>query len=132
MSAHHHVVVVGAGFSGIGAAIGLRQAGIADLVTVEDEDGVGDAWHGNTYPGVAVDIPSFGYQFSDAMRSGWSRTYAPGSELKAYATQANSYYSDANGDVPFRPATTMETAWRSGHFPLGDYTFTSARVPAGA
>ena len=85
MSTHHHVVVVGAGFSGIGAAIGLRQAGIDDLVILEDGDGVGGAWHWNTYPGVAVDIPSSSYQFSHAMRSDWSRTYAPGGELKAYA-----------------------------------------------
>ncbi|HEY1116756.1 MAG TPA: NAD(P)/FAD-dependent oxidoreductase, partial [Acidimicrobiales bacterium] len=48
-------------------------------------DGVGGTWHWNTYPGVAVDIPSFSYQFSFAQRSDWSRTYAPGSELKRYA-----------------------------------------------
>ena len=52
---------------------------------LEAGDGVGGAWHWNTYPGVAVDIPSFSYQFSYAQRSDWSRVYAPGPELKAYA-----------------------------------------------
>jgi cation diffusion facilitator CzcD-associated flavoprotein CzcO len=81
----HEVIVVGAGFSGIGAAIGLRRAGFDDLLLLEDGDGVGGAWHWNTYPGVGVDIPSFSYQFSFATRSSWSRVYAPGRELKAYA-----------------------------------------------
>ncbi|EFQ82928.1 monooxygenase, flavin-binding family [Aeromicrobium marinum DSM 15272] len=79
----HEVAVVGAGFSGIGVAIALGRAGI--FVILEDGDGVGGAWHWNTYPGVAVDIPSFSYQFSFAQRSDWSRVYAPGAELKGYA-----------------------------------------------
>jgi cation diffusion facilitator CzcD-associated flavoprotein CzcO len=81
----HEVVVIGAGFSGIGAAIKLDQAGFSDFVVLEEADGVGGAWHWNTYPGIAVDIPSFSYQFSFEKRSDWSRVYAPGSELKAYA-----------------------------------------------
>src|SRR5262249_53923150 len=79
------VVVIGAGFSGIGAAMKLDEAGFSDLVVLEEGDGVGGAWHWNTYPGIAVDIPSFSYQFSFEKRSDWSRVYAPGRELKAYA-----------------------------------------------
>ena len=79
------VAVVGAGFSGLGAAIAVQRAGIEDFAILEAGDGVGGAWHWNTYPGVAVDIPSFSYQFSYAQRSDWSRVYAPGQELKAYA-----------------------------------------------
>ena len=81
----HDVAVVGAGFSGLGAAITLDKAGFDDYVVLEDGDGVGGAWHWNTYPGVAVDIPSFSYQFSFDKRGDWSRVYAPGNELKAYA-----------------------------------------------
>src|SRR5438445_9175317 len=81
----HEVVIVGAGFSGIGAAIKLDEAGFGDYLVLEAGDGVGGAWHWNTYPGVAVDIPSFSYQFSYAQRSDWSRVYAPGQELKGYA-----------------------------------------------
>ncbi|MCW4352621.1 NAD(P)/FAD-dependent oxidoreductase [Hoyosella sp. YIM 151337] len=81
----HEVLIVGAGFSGIGAAIKLDQAGFSDFVILEDGDGVGGAWHWNTYPGVAVDIPSFSYQFSFDTRPDWSRVYAPGRELKSYA-----------------------------------------------
>lgn len=81
----HEVVIVGGGFSGIGAAIMLDRAGFSDYLLIEAGDGVGGAWHWNTYPGVAVDIPSFSYQFSFEQVSGWSRVYAPGQELKAYA-----------------------------------------------
>jgi cation diffusion facilitator CzcD-associated flavoprotein CzcO len=81
----YEVVIIGAGFSGIGAAIALDKAGFRDFLLVEDGDGVGGAWHWNTYPGVAVDIPSFSYQFSFDTRSDWSRVYAPGAELKSYA-----------------------------------------------
>jgi cation diffusion facilitator CzcD-associated flavoprotein CzcO len=81
----HEVVVIGAGFSGIGTAIKLDEAGIEDWVLLEAGDGVGGAWHWNTYPGIGVDIPSFSYQFSFEQRADWSRVYAPGRELKAYA-----------------------------------------------
>lgn len=81
----HEIVIIGGGFSGIGAAILLDKAGFGDFVMLEEGDGVGGAWHWNTYPGVAVDIPSFSYQFSFEQVAGWSRVYAPGNELKAYA-----------------------------------------------
>ena len=78
-------VIVGAGFSGIGAAITLDKAGMGDYLVIEAADAPGGTWHWNTYPGIAVDIPSFSYQFSFEQSSKWSRTYARGAELKAYA-----------------------------------------------
>jgi cyclohexanone monooxygenase len=81
----YHTLIVGAGFSGIGAAIKLDRAGFTNFVLIEAGDGVGGTWHWNTYPGIAVDIPSFSYQFSFEQSPNWTRTYAPGRELKAYA-----------------------------------------------
>jgi cyclohexanone monooxygenase len=43
--------------------------------------------------------------------------WQPGCEL------ANSYYFDDHGDVPLRPVSTLETAWRARRFDLGDYRF---------
>ena len=37
---------------------------------------------------------------------------------------ANSYYFDSHGDVPLRPASTIETMWAANRFPLRDYSFT--------
>ena len=76
---------------------------------------------GNTYPGIAVDIPSFSYQFSFEQSADWSRTYAKGRELKAYAERC----VDKNGDVPLRPTSTPEAVWRSRRFPLEDYEFST-------
>ena len=81
----HDTVIVGAGFSGIGAAIKLDKAGLGDYLIVEAGDGPGGTWYWNTYPGIAVDIPSFSYQFSFEKSADWTRTYAPGDELRAYA-----------------------------------------------
>ncbi|AYF74278.1 NAD(P)/FAD-dependent oxidoreductase [Nocardia yunnanensis] len=84
-SPDHEVIVVGAGFGGIGAGIALQRKGIHDFVLVDKWDRVGGTWHANTYPGVAVDIPSFIYSFSYEQRADWSRIFAPGTELREYA-----------------------------------------------
>src|SRR4051812_12870079 len=81
----YETVLVGAGFSGIGTAILLDEAGMGDYLLIEAADGCGGTWHWNTYPGIAVDIPSYSYQFSFEQSPDWTRTYAPGRELKAYA-----------------------------------------------
>jgi cyclohexanone monooxygenase len=81
----YETVIVGAGFSGIGTAIKLDKVGLSDYFVIEAGDGPGGTWYWNTYPGIAVDIPSFSYQFSFEQSPNWSRTYAPGHELKAYA-----------------------------------------------
>ena len=78
-------LVIGAGFAGIGAGIALDGAGFGDYLIVEAGEDSGGTWYWNTYPGIAVDIPSFAYQFSFEQSPDWSRTYAPGRELKAYA-----------------------------------------------
>ncbi|MEA2172155.1 MAG: hypothetical protein QOF76_5455 [Solirubrobacteraceae bacterium] len=79
------VIIVGAGFSGIGAAIKLSEIGMDDFLVVEEGEDVGGTWHWNRYPGIAVDIPSFSYQYSFERRPDWSRVYANGGELRRYA-----------------------------------------------
>ena len=81
----YDTVIVGAGFSGIGTGIMLDKAGMGNYLVIEAADGPGGTWHWNTYPGIAVDIPSFSYQFSFEQSPDWTRTYARGAELKAYA-----------------------------------------------
>ncbi|MEZ0339751.1 flavin-containing monooxygenase [Mycobacterium sp. pV006] len=91
-SPDHDTVIVGAGFSGIGAAIALDRSGLGDYLVLEAGDDVGGTWYWNTYPGIAVDIPSFSYQFSFEQSTEWSRTYAPGRELAAYAAHCVDKY----------------------------------------
>ena len=63
------VVIVGAGFGGIAAAIELRRHGITDVRILEKSDGYGGTWLYNTYPGAACDVPSHFYSFSFAQRA---------------------------------------------------------------
>ncbi len=83
----YDVLIVGAGFSGIGTGIALRRAGFDDFAIVDDATGFGGTWFWNRYPGVAVDVPSFSYQFSYAQKPDWTRSYAPGAELRSYAEE---------------------------------------------
>ena len=92
MSHVHDAVIVGAGFGGMGAAIQLRRMGYDDLVVLEREDDLGGTWHVNRYPGLAVDIPSSTYSYSFEPNPHWSRLFAPGAELKAYATHVADKY----------------------------------------
>lgn len=92
MSPDHEVLIVGAGFSGIGTAIGLDRSGMRHYLIVEAGDGPGGTWYWKTYPGIAVDIPSFSYQFSFEQSTSWSRTYAPGNELQSYAAHCVDKY----------------------------------------
>jgi cation diffusion facilitator CzcD-associated flavoprotein CzcO len=81
---HHRIVIVGAGFSGIGMAIRLKQRGIEDFVVLERAPDVGGAWHFNTYPGCRCDVPSHLYSFSFAPNPDWSNTYSPQPEIRDY------------------------------------------------
>ncbi|MBV9319894.1 MAG: NAD(P)/FAD-dependent oxidoreductase [Mycobacterium sp.] len=120
-------VIVGAGFSGIGTAIKLDRAGLGNYLMIEAGDGVGGTWHWNTYPGIAVDIPSFSYQFSFEQRPDWSRTYAPGTELKAYAEHCVDKYNIRprirfNTKVLAADFDDERALWRVQTDPGGDIT----------
>ncbi|HEX2416996.1 MAG TPA: NAD(P)-binding protein, partial [Micromonosporaceae bacterium] len=45
------VAIVGSGFSGIGLAVRLKQAGMHDFVILERAADLGGTWRDNTYPG---------------------------------------------------------------------------------
>lgn len=58
-----HVVVIGAGMSGLLTAFRLQQAGVSFTV-VDKNPEVGGTWFENTYPGCRVDNPNHMYSFS--------------------------------------------------------------------
>lgn len=82
---HLKVIVIGAGFSGILAAIRIpEKLRNVELVVYEKNEKVGGVWWMNKYPGVACDIPSHSYQYSFAPNPNWSDVYAPGAEIQQY------------------------------------------------
>lgn len=78
------VLVVGAGFAGIGAAALLARRGGTSFAVLERADRVGGTWRDNHYPNVSCDIPSHLYSYSFAPEPDWSALYAPGAEIQAY------------------------------------------------
>jgi cation diffusion facilitator CzcD-associated flavoprotein CzcO len=77
-------IIIGAGLSGIMAAIKLEAAGYRDIVIYEKANKPGGTWRENTYPGIACDIPSHFYSYSFAPNPNWSMRYAPGGEIQRY------------------------------------------------
>ncbi|MCB9741040.1 MAG: NAD(P)/FAD-dependent oxidoreductase [Alphaproteobacteria bacterium] len=84
MSEHVTVAIIGAGFSGIGAAILLQRAGIQDVRILERADAVGGTWRDNVYPGAACDVPSHLYSLSFAPKADWSTVYGQQEEIRRY------------------------------------------------
>lgn len=88
----YEALVIGAGFSGIGMGIRLKRAKLDSFAILEQADDLGGTWRDNTYPGIAVDITSFVYSFSFEQNPNWSRSYAPGREILAYARHCAEQY----------------------------------------
>ncbi|HEY6494856.1 MAG TPA: NAD(P)/FAD-dependent oxidoreductase [Trebonia sp.] len=78
------VLIVGAGFAGIGMGIQLARRGRDSFIIIEQADDVGGTWRDNRYPGVSCDIPSHLYSFSFRPNPEWSRVFAEGREIHAY------------------------------------------------
>lgn len=92
MSRPYGVLIVGAGFGGIGMAIRLRRAGIDDFLVVEKAGDLGGTWRDNTYPGAACDVPSHLYSFSFEPRTGWSRRFPTQAEILGYLRHCAAKY----------------------------------------
>lgn len=75
-------LVVGAGVSGLAAAVRLGEAGVPYTV-VERSDDLGGTWRHNRYPGAGVDTPSYLYSFSFFQRD-WSTHFSRQPEVERY------------------------------------------------
>jgi cation diffusion facilitator CzcD-associated flavoprotein CzcO len=80
------IVIIGAGFGGIGLAALLKRAGISTFTIYEKADGVGGAWWHNRYPGAEVDTHScvYSYPFKPYR---WSRSHARREEVQRYLAE---------------------------------------------
>ena len=76
------VIVIGAGASGLCAAINLKAAGVPFEV-FERRETVGGVWQDNRYPGAGVDTPNHLYSFSFAPYD-WSQYFVLRDELHDY------------------------------------------------
>merc|ERR1712137_392064 len=77
------VTIIGAGISGICAAIKLKEAGIPFQI-LEKSAEFGGTWLDNIYPGSGCGVPSFLYSFSFAPNYKWSRKWSKQQEILNY------------------------------------------------
>ncbi|MEV2223782.1 DUF4873 domain-containing protein [Nocardia vinacea] len=78
------IVIVGAGFGGIGMAIELRKSGFDDFVVLEKAEEIGGTWRENTYPGCGCDVMSLMYSYSFEQNQRWTRMFARQPEILEY------------------------------------------------
>ncbi|HEX3788395.1 MAG TPA: NAD(P)/FAD-dependent oxidoreductase [Pseudonocardiaceae bacterium] len=78
------MVIVGAGFGGIGTAIQLLRTGFTDVTILEKAGDIGGVWRENTYPGAGCDIPSPLYSYSFAPNPKWPRRYSRQQDILDY------------------------------------------------
>ena len=90
--ASFRVLIIGAGMSGICAAVRLKQAGIAFTI-IEKNATVGGTWYENSYPGCGVDTPNHFYSYSFAPYHDWSLLFAKRQELWEYFERVADEYA---------------------------------------
>jgi len=76
------VLIVGAGMSGIAAAVKLKEAGVPFII-VEKGDDVGGVWRQNRYPACGVDTPSHLYSYTFA-QGDWEHYFGKKPEIDGY------------------------------------------------
>lgn len=85
-------LIVGAGMSGMAAAVYLQKSGFDDVLLLDRAHTLGGTWRDNTYLGCAVDLPTIYYSFSFEPLFDWSSFYAPQSELFSYCNMVATKY----------------------------------------
>jgi cation diffusion facilitator CzcD-associated flavoprotein CzcO len=106
------VLIVGAGFAGLGMGIQLAKAGLDSFLIIEKAGDLGGTWRDNRYPGCACDIPSHLYSFSFDLNPNWSRMYAPQEEIWEYLRDCAKRYAVLS-HIRFG-AKLEEAAWDDG------------------
>jgi cation diffusion facilitator CzcD-associated flavoprotein CzcO len=103
------VLIVGAGFSGIGMGIKLLEAGMKNFLIIEKSDDLGGTWYENRYPGCACDVPAHLYSFSFERNPNWTRMFAGQQEIWQYLKSCVQRY----GLTPYIRFNTRfcEAAW---------------------
>ncbi|WP_280266648.1 flavin-containing monooxygenase [Nocardia wallacei] len=78
------ILIIGAGFAGLGMALELQRAGLDNFTILEKADDLGGVWRENTYPDAACDVPSPLYSWSYEPKSDWPRRFSRQADIHAY------------------------------------------------
>lgn len=86
-----HVLIIGAGMSGILTAAELKQAGIPYTIIEKNTD-FGGTWFESAYPGCRVDTQNHLYSYSNEANHEWPQFYSDRNVLHAYFRDAAERY----------------------------------------
>ncbi|MFZ2511962.1 MAG: NAD(P)/FAD-dependent oxidoreductase [Gordonia sp. (in: high G+C Gram-positive bacteria)] len=131
------IAIVGAGFSGLGAAIRLAQDDFTDYLILDRGADFGGTWRDNTYPGAACDVPSHLYSYSFAQNPDWTRSYSHQPEIHRYINDVAAAH-DIAANTWFHTEVTKATwdeateTWLLDITGDGDVDQVRARVLVGA
>ena len=109
MTHDHRIVIVGAGFAGIGMAARLRSMGIDDFVVLERGNDLGGTWRDNSYPGCCCDVPSNLYSYSFALNPDWSCSFPSQAEIWDYLRDCVDHF-EVGGNLRYGQAVD-EARW---------------------
>ena len=80
------IAILGGGWSGIMAGVGLRKAGISDFRTIDHAGDFGGVWYWNRYPGLQCDNDAYCYlPLLDETGFMPSKKFTDGFEIREYA-----------------------------------------------
>ena len=130
----YDIVILGAGFGGLGMAAQLKREGIENFVVLERADRVGGVWRDNSYPGAACDTESHLYCYSFYPHLGVSKMYAYRDELLGYLESMVDHFNlkshiQLNSEVSLAKWNDKDGFWQ---FEIADGRRVSGRffVPA--
>nr|QQZ48815.1 NAD(P)/FAD-dependent oxidoreductase [Phenylobacterium glaciei] len=106
-----HVLVIGAGMSGLLTGIRLTQAGI-DFEIVDKNADVGGTWLENTYPGCRVDSSNHIYSYSFEPNHNWPQHFSTQPVLLDYFRGVANRY-DLRKKIRFE-TSVEEMVWDEG------------------
>jgi 4-hydroxyacetophenone monooxygenase len=101
------VLIIGAGVSGLCAAIKLQQAGVPFTI-LEKSTTLGGIWRDNRYPGAGVDTPNHLYSYTFAPYD-WTMYFALRDELHTYLEHVAEKFN-------LRPHIRFETEVKSADY----------------
>lgn len=107
----YKVVILGAGFAGLGMAAQLKRAGFNDFVVLEKAAEIGGVWRDNIYPGAACDTQSHLYCYNFFPHYRVSRLYADQPEFIRYMNELITEYDLADHIILNAKITNAE--WNS-------------------
>jgi len=106
MTNTYNQLIIGSGFSGLCAAIKLKEQGEHNFIVLERNDWLGGTWYDNHYPGAACDVESHLYSFSFEPNPNWSRQFSPQQEILKYMEHCAAKY-DLNKHLQYNPTVTQ-------------------------